>query len=53
VVPAVASLLPGEVDADRLNLGAQLLGLGTIYLMVRGRFLVSILPQHGPHHTVD
>lgn len=53
LVPIILMQSAGAISPDNLNLGAQLLGLGVLYLMVRSQFLVSLLPQHGPHHTAD
>lgn len=52
LAPQILMLAGGEISPDSLNLWAQLLGLGLVYLLVRKQFLVSLLPQHGPHHTV-
>jgi hypothetical protein len=51
LVPLVLTRTAGVITVDQLNLGAQLLELGVVWVLVRSQFLVSIVPQHGPNHT--
>lgn len=43
--PAVLMWGRGYIDLDLLNLGSQLFGLGSLWLMVRSRFLFALIPR--------
>ena len=43
--PAVLMWGRGYIDLDLLSLGSQLFGLGSLWLMVRSRFLFALIPR--------